>query len=335
MQLAHAQWPAQRQAAEPGKKARPHGEHAHVQQGQPREGRYGLVGPGEPGPGQRDGQGHDTHPADDFFCAQAGRDFGPGHITQGCGHHRAHEQGVGPGQAKALRHTIRHLCSTQQAVDRDQGAAQSGKHPKAQPCALVHEPGRCCGGGQGQQQFETGALPIGCGRFDSTAHGIDVGNLGERLDSQGAPQELLPMIDSFNTMLERLQQDCFAEDTGLEVEALNGEPGVKSARYAGEGRDFDANIDMLLKNLEEQKNRNARFRTVFTLIKQGIVYQFEGICTGTIIENRTGTGGFGYDPVFLPDGSTHTFAEMTMEEKNRFSHRKKGLERMIEFLKKS
>ena len=136
-------------------------------------------------------------------------------------------------------------------------------------------------------------------------------------------------------LFERLHQDCFAEDTGLEVEALNGEPGVKSARYAGEGRDFDANIDKLLLNLAEQKNRNARFRTVFTLIQQGIVYQFEGICTGTIIENRTGTGGFGYDPVFLPDGSTHTFAEMTMEEKNRFSHRKKGLERMIEFLKKS
>ena len=136
-------------------------------------------------------------------------------------------------------------------------------------------------------------------------------------------------------LFDRLQQDCFAEDTGLEVEALNGEPGVKSARYAGEGRDFDANIDKLLLNLAAQKNRNARFRTVFTLIKQGIVYQFEGICNGTILENKAGTGGFGYDPVFLPDGSTHTFAEMTMEEKNRFSHRKKGLELMIEFLKKS
>ena len=134
---------------------------------------------------------------------------------------------------------------------------------------------------------------------------------------------------------EKFEQNCFADDTGLEIFALNGRPGVHSARYAGEGRDFDANIDKLLLNLAAQKNRNARFRTVFTLIKQGIVYQFEGICTGTIIENRTGTGGFGYDPVFLPDGSTHTFAEMTMEEKNRFSHRKKGLELMIKFLKKS
>lgn len=136
-------------------------------------------------------------------------------------------------------------------------------------------------------------------------------------------------------LYNRLQQDCFAEDTGLEVDALQGEPGVRSARYAGEGKDFSANIDKLLTNLEGQTNRTARFRTVFTLIQQGQVHQFEGICTGMIIENRTGIGGFGYDPVFLPDGSTHTFAEMTLEEKNRFSHRKKGLDRMIDFLKKS
>lgn len=136
-------------------------------------------------------------------------------------------------------------------------------------------------------------------------------------------------------LAERLQQDCFAEDTGLEVEALNGEPGVRSARYAGEGKDFAANIDKLLTNMQGQTNRRARFRTVFSLIRNGKLHQFEGICTGTIIEKKTGTGGFGYDPVFLPDGSTHTFAEMTMEEKNRFSHRKKGLEQMIEFLKKS
>ncbi len=136
-------------------------------------------------------------------------------------------------------------------------------------------------------------------------------------------------------LAERLQQDCFAEDTGLEVEALNGEPGVRSARYAGDGKDFAANIDKLLTNMQGQTNRRARFRTVFSLIRNGKLYQFEGICTGTIIEKKTGTGGFGYDPVFLPDGSTHTFAEMTMEEKNRFSHRKKGLEQMIEFLKKS
>nr|WP_294905933.1 RdgB/HAM1 family non-canonical purine NTP pyrophosphatase [uncultured Lacibacter sp.] len=131
---------------------------------------------------------------------------------------------------------------------------------------------------------------------------------------------------------ERLHKDCFAEDTGLEVEALNGEPGVKSARYAGEGRDFEANIDKLLTNLNGQQNRRARFRTVFTLIRNGQLYQFEGICNGTILEKRTGTGGFGYDPVFLPDGSKKAFAEMTTEEKNSFSHRKKGLDLMLPFL---
>ena len=136
-------------------------------------------------------------------------------------------------------------------------------------------------------------------------------------------------------LAERLQQDCFAEDTGLEVEALNGEPGVRSARYAGEGKNFDANIDKLLLNMQGQNNRKARFRTVFSLILDGKLYQFEGICNGTILENKAGTGGFGYDPVFLPDGSSKAFAEMTMEEKNNYSHRKKGLDLMIEFLKKS
>lgn len=135
-------------------------------------------------------------------------------------------------------------------------------------------------------------------------------------------------------LYQRLQQDCFAEDTGLEVEALNGEPGVKSARYAGDGRDFDANIDKLLNNLQGNANRRARFRTVFSLIRNGELFQFEGICNGTILENRAGTGGFGYDPVFLPDGSDKAFAEMTMEEKNSYSHRKKGLDLMIQFLKK-
>jgi XTP/dITP diphosphohydrolase len=136
-------------------------------------------------------------------------------------------------------------------------------------------------------------------------------------------------------LAERLQQDCFAEDTGLEVEALNGEPGVRSARYAGEGKDFDANIDKLLLNMQGQTNRKARFRTVFSLILDSKLYQFEGICNGTILENKVGTGGFGYDPVFLPDGSDKTFAEMTMMEKNQYSHRKKGLDLMIDFLKKS
>lgn len=134
-------------------------------------------------------------------------------------------------------------------------------------------------------------------------------------------------------LFERLHKDCFSEDTGLEVQALNGEPGVKSARYAGEDKSFDKNIEKLLQNLKQHSNRKAKFRTVFTLIVNGHQYQFEGICNGTITEKNAGTGGFGYDPVFLPEGSKLTFAEMTMAEKNKFSHRKKGLDQMIRFLK--
>ena len=134
-------------------------------------------------------------------------------------------------------------------------------------------------------------------------------------------------------LYERLKKDCFSEDTGLEVEALNGEPGVKSARYAGENKSFEKNIEKLLMELDGQWNRNARFRTIFTLILDGQQYQFEGICNGTITEQNSGTGGFGYDPVFVPDGSKLTFAEMNMAEKNQFSHRKKGLDQMLQFLK--
>lgn len=127
-------------------------------------------------------------------------------------------------------------------------------------------------------------------------------------------------------------QDCFSEDTGLEVPALNGEPGVKSARYAGDVRSFDANIDKLLGKLEGKTDRSARFRTVISLILGGEEYRFEGVCPGRIIDERKGNEGFGYDPVFVPEGSDRTFAEMSMEEKNKFSHRKKAMEKMIAFL---
>lgn len=133
-------------------------------------------------------------------------------------------------------------------------------------------------------------------------------------------------------LYERLHKNCFAEDTGLEVDALHGEPGVKSARYAGEDKSFEKNIEKLMQQMDGQQNRRARFRTVFTLLLDGQQYQFEGTCNGLITEKAAGIGGFGYDPVFLPEGSTLTFAEMTMEEKNRYSHRKKGLDQMIQFL---
>lgn len=129
------------------------------------------------------------------------------------------------------------------------------------------------------------------------------------------------------------KENCFAEDTGLEVEALNGEPGVKSARYAGEGRNFERNIDKLLSNLKNRENHNAQFRTVICLILNEKQYTFEGICKGTIIATRRGHSGFGYDPVFVPGGSDKTFAEMSLAEKNIFSHRKKAIEKLADFLK--
>jgi XTP/dITP diphosphohydrolase len=135
------------------------------------------------------------------------------------------------------------------------------------------------------------------------------------------------------TIYKLTNQNCFSEDTGLEVSFLNGEPGVKSARYAGDNRSFEANIDKLLDKMISSVNRKAQFRTVISLILNGKEIQFEGICKGVILKEKRGGRGFGYDPVFVPDGSEKTFAEMTMEEKNHFSHRKKAMTKMIEFLK--
>ena len=127
--------------------------------------------------------------------------------------------------------------------------------------------------------------------------------------------------------------NCFSEDTGLEVASLNGEPGVLSARYAGEEKSFEKNIDKLLANLGTTTDRSARFRTVISLIWAGKEYLFEGICEGTITTERNGRNGFGYDPVFLPSGTNRTFAEMSMDEKNQVSHRKKAADKLVEFLK--
>jgi XTP/dITP diphosphohydrolase len=126
--------------------------------------------------------------------------------------------------------------------------------------------------------------------------------------------------------------NCFSEDTGLEVEALNGEPGVKSARYAGESRSFDANIEKLLINLAGQTNRKARFRTVISLLIDGTETQFEGVCYGQIIQAKRGEKGFGYDPVFIPEGDMRTFAEMSPAEKAKYSHRARATEKLVAFL---
>lgn len=127
--------------------------------------------------------------------------------------------------------------------------------------------------------------------------------------------------------------DCFADDTGLEVDILNGKPGVHSARYAGEGKNSDDNVNKLLTELDGKKNRKARFKTVISLIIKGKEYLFEGIVNGVIIDQKRGTEGFGYDPVFIPDGYTKTFAEMSLEEKNKISHRSQATNKLIEFLK--
>ena len=131
---------------------------------------------------------------------------------------------------------------------------------------------------------------------------------------------------------ERTGADCFADDTGLEVDALGGAPGVRSARYAGDEHDFDANNALLLKNLEGESNRTARFRTVIALILDGKEYLFEGKVEGAIIDYMSGTKGFGYDPMFVPEGETRTFAEMSAEEKNAISHRGRAVAKLVEFL---
>ncbi|EAZ82191.2 non-canonical purine NTP diphosphatase [Algoriphagus machipongonensis] len=126
--------------------------------------------------------------------------------------------------------------------------------------------------------------------------------------------------------------DCFADDTGLEVEALEGEPGVYSGRYAGEPRSDQRNMDLLLKKLGDSSDRKAKFKTVIALLIDGEKYKFEGVAEGEILKERTGEGGFGYDPIFLPSGFDRTFAQLSMEEKNEISHRGKAVRQLINFL---
>lgn len=128
---------------------------------------------------------------------------------------------------------------------------------------------------------------------------------------------------------------CIADDSGLEVEVLNGEPGVYSARYAGPQRNSDDNMNLLLKKLSDKKNRRAQFRTIITLVGFGPTQLFEGIVKGEIIQNKRGTKGFGYDPIFQPSGFDKTFAEMDLSEKNKFSHRARAIQKLIAFLKNS
>ncbi|WP_138990072.1 RdgB/HAM1 family non-canonical purine NTP pyrophosphatase [Larkinella sp. C7] len=127
--------------------------------------------------------------------------------------------------------------------------------------------------------------------------------------------------------------NCFADDSGLEVDALDGAPGVHSAYYGGHPRSYERNLNLLLTNLKDQTNRRARFRTVITLVIDGQYQSFEGVAEGQILTEPRGNGGFGYDPIFQPDGYDRTFAEMSMEEKGDISHRGKAFAKLVAFLK--
>lgn len=131
---------------------------------------------------------------------------------------------------------------------------------------------------------------------------------------------------------DRYGLDCFADDTGLEVEALNGAPGVHTARYATDGHDTDANVRKLLSELAGKENRKARFRTIISLIEDGQERQFEGIVNGIIAESKQGDKGFGYDPIFIPEGYDETFAQLGVEVKNQISHRSRAVAKLCEYL---
>ena len=127
--------------------------------------------------------------------------------------------------------------------------------------------------------------------------------------------------------------NCFADDTGLEIQALNGEPGVYSARYAGEQRNAENNMNLVLDKLSKIKNRKARFRTVISLVIDGHETQFEGVVDGRIMEEKLGKTGFGYDPIFQPEGLNLSFAQMSLDEKNKISHRGRAVQKLVEYLK--
>lgn len=168
-----------------------------------------------------------------------------------------------------------------------------------------------------QKKFEVvGLAQIGCYE--------DIPETGTTLEANASIKS--------HYVLNRHNIDCFADDTGLEVDALDGQPGVYSARYAGENASYEQNVEKLLSELGNSKNRRARFRTIISLLMHGKEYFFEGVVEGKIISERKGDHGFGYDPVFVPDGYEQTFAEMDAALKNSISHRAKAVQKLVDFL---
>lgn len=166
--------------------------------------------------------------------------------------------------------------------------------------------------------------------------GLDIRPLSElgftvELDESGSTLQE-NALQKARFVWQNFQVDCFAEDTGLEVEVLNGEPGVRSARYAGEGKSAEDNLRKVLAKVKGMNNRKARFRTVVALILKGHEHLFEGLLEGSIATKSRGTEGFGYDPVFVPAGSSLTLAQMSLSEKNQISHRAKAVRKMVDFL---
>ncbi len=162
--------------------------------------------------------------------------------------------------------------------------------------------------------------------------GLDPQLFPDELEETGTTLEQ-NALQKVRQVHDKTQGNCFADDTGLEVDALDGAPGIYSARYAGEQKNSEDNMNLLLQNLESKASRKAHFKTIIALIWEGEEYVFEGICKGEIVTEKSGEKGFGYDPIFVPEGSNKTFAQMTMEEKSVLSHRGMAVDQLVKFLK--
>lgn len=169
------------------------------------------------------------------------------------------------------------------------------------------------------------ALPAGLEIFSLQEAGIfiDIPEPHDTLEKNA--------VEKATVIYALTKESCFSEDTGLEVTALNGAPGVRSARFAGDGATSQQNIETLMGFLKSP-DRSARFRTVICLMLDGRQYLFEGVCNGAITREQSGSGGFGYDSIFIPDGAAKTFAQMTVSEKNNYSHRRKAVDKLVAFL---